>query len=84
MFNIPDMYKMNMSFETAEHVMSSQGENGVTIIDTMENLCSEWNWHCNGADFFSDDDEFFEFFQYEANAFNVLYGEMKHLLRYGV
>jgi hypothetical protein len=84
MFAIPDMYKMNMSFETAEHVMSSQGENGVTIIDAMENLCSEWNWHCNGADFFADDDEFFEFFQYEANAFNVLYTEMKHLLRYGI
>ena len=79
MFAIPDMYEMNMSFETAEHVMSSQGENGVTIIDAMHNLIDERNQHCDGADFFADDDEFFEFFQYEANAFNVLYTEMKHL-----
>ena len=84
MFNIPDMYKMNMSFETAEHVMSSQGENGVTIIDAMENVKSKWELHCSGHHFFVDDDEFFEFWRYEANAFNVLYTEMKHLLRYGV
>jgi len=35
--------------------------------------------HCSGHDFFADDDEFFECWQYEANAFNVLYDEMKHL-----
>lgn len=79
MFNIPDIHRINLSFTDAEHIMSSQGENGVTIIDAMHNLIDEWNQHCDGADFFSDDDEFFEFFQYEANAFNVLYTEMQHL-----
>jgi len=79
MFDIPKMYQMNMSFETAEHVMSSQGEDGVTIIDMMENVKSKWELHCSGHDFFADDDEFFECWQYEANAFNVLYDEMKHL-----
>ena len=76
MFNIPDMYTMNLSFTDAEHVMSQYGE---TIIDNMHNLINEWNQHCDGADFFVDDNEFFEFFQYEANAFNVLYTEMQHL-----
>ena len=81
MFNIPDMYKMNLSFTDAEHVMSRYGE---TIIDNMHDLLSEWHQHCDGADFFADDEEFFEYFKYEANAFNVLYSEMKHLFRYGV
>lgn len=79
MFDIPKMYQMNMSFETAEHVMSSQGENGVTIIDMMENLKSKWELHCSGHDFFADDDEFFDFWKYEANAYNVMYAAMKPL-----
>ena len=84
MFNIPKMYQMDMSFEMAEEIMSLHKNSGVTIIDRMENMLSEWDQHCNGCYFFADDDEFFEFFQYEANAFNVLYREMKHLFRYGL
>jgi hypothetical protein len=59
--------------------MSRYNEYDITIIDNMRNLLDEWNQHCDGADFFADDDEFFEYFQYEANAFNVLYTEMQHL-----
>ena len=33
MFNIPDMYKMSLSFTDAEHVMSQYGE---TIIDNIQ------------------------------------------------
>jgi len=84
MFNIPDIHRMNLSFTDAEYIMSRHSSMGITIIECMENLLSEWDQHCNGCYFFADDDEFFEFFQYEANAFNVLYREMKHLFRYGL
>jgi len=79
MFNIPDIYKINLSLTDAEHVMSRYNEYDITIIDNMRNLLDEWNQHCDGADFFADDDEFFEYFKYEVNAFNILYTEMQHL-----
>ena len=79
MFDIPKMYQMNMPFEMAEEILSHNKNSGVSIIDMMENLKYKWELHCSGHDFFADDDEFFECWQYEANAFNVLYDEMKHL-----
>jgi hypothetical protein len=42
MFNIPKMYQMDMSFEMAEEIMSLHKNSGVTIIDRMENMLSEW------------------------------------------
>lgn len=79
MFNIPDMYKMDMPFEMAEEIMSLQKNSGATIIDMMKNVQYKWELHCSGHHFFEDDDAFFEFWKYEVNAFNVLYAEMKHL-----
>ena len=79
MFNIPDLYKIEMSFETAEEIMSLHRNSGVTIIDRMEYLLDEWEIHCSGDACFEDDDAFFEHFRYETNAFNVLYTEMKPL-----
>ena len=79
MFDIPKMYQMDMSFEMAEEIMSLHKNSGVTIIDTMENVKSKWELHCSGHDFFADDDEFFECWQYETNAYNVMYAAMKPL-----
>jgi len=88
MFNIPDLYKIEMSFETAEQIMISgclirqrslHRDSSVTIIDRMEFILDEWEIHCSGDACFEDDDAFFEHFRYETNAFNVLYTEMKPL-----
>lgn len=76
MFNIPWQYQMNMDLDMAEAVL--RGAN-TTVIDTMENVKSKWELHCSGHDFFIDDDEFFEFWQYEVNAYNVMYEAMKPL-----
>ncbi len=76
MFTIPDFYKMDMTFDTAERVLRGTK---TSVIDMMENVNSKWELHCSGHDFFVDDDEFFEFWQYEVNAYNVIYSAMNPL-----
>ena len=76
MFTIPKMYQMDMDLDMAEAVLRGAK---TTVIDTMENVKSKWELHCSGHDFFVDDDEFFEFWQYEVNAYNVMYEAMKPL-----
>lgn len=76
MFDIPKMYQMDMDLDTAEAVLRGKS---TTVIDMMENVKYKWELHCSGHDFFEDDDAFFNFWQYEVNAFNVLYTEMKPL-----
>ena len=76
MFNIPWQYQMNMDLDTAEAVLRGAE---TTVIVMMENVKSKWELHCSGHDFFADDDEFFDFWQYEVNACNVMYEAMKPL-----
>ena len=76
MFTIPWQYQMDMDLDTAERVLRGAK---TTVIDTMENVNSKWELHCSGHDFVVDDDEFFEFWQYEVNAYNVMYEAMKPL-----
>jgi len=80
MFNIPWQYQMDMDLDMAEAVLRTAGRRALTpVIDSMENVKSKWELHCSGHDFFTDDDEFFEFWQYEVNAYNVMYEAMKPL-----
>jgi len=67
---------MDMDLDMAEAVLRGAK---TTVIDMMENVKSKWELHCSGHDFFVDDDEFFEFWQYEVNAYNVMYEAMKPL-----
>mgnify|MGYP000562349725 FL=1 len=76
MFNIPWQYQMDMDLDMAEAVLRGAD---TTVIDMMENVKSKWELHCSDHDFFTDDDEFFEFWQYEVNAYNVMYEAMKPL-----
>ena len=45
----------------------------------MEHVKARWELHCSGHDFFADDDEFFDCWKYEVNAYNVMYEAMKPL-----
>lgn len=76
MITIPKIYQMNMDLDTAERVLRGAE---TTVIVMMENVKSKWELHCSGHDFFVDDDEFFEFWEYEVNAYNVMYEAMKPL-----
>ena len=69
MFDIPDFYKRDMSLDQAVNVMKG---NGSTVLDMMENLDDKWALHCSGHHFFDSDDEFFQVWEYEVNAYNVI------------
>ena len=80
MFRIPSFYHMDLDIATAVRIM---GESSITkantLLDKMEDMQDKWDRHCMGQSPFEDDDEFFECFRYEVNAYNVIYQEMKPL-----
>ena len=74
MFRIPGFYQMpNMTFEEAKAVFAGDMLKGMTQID------EQWERHCAGDSMFDDDDDFFDTWQYEVNAYNVVYTTMKPL-----
>lgn len=76
MFNIPDFYQMDLSLDEAVRIMRGSKN---TVIEMMENLDAKWELHCSGHHFFADDDEFFQVWEYEVNAYNVIKEHMKPL-----
>ena len=75
MFRIPDFYKMEMSLEEARLVMAGE------MLRGMEQLDHHWDRYCRGElnMMYADDDEFYEHWQSEVNAYNVIYKAMKPL-----
>ena len=76
MFRIPDFYQMpEMTFEEAKRVFAGE------ILSGMEALDEHWARYCAGAlnNMYEDDDEFYEHWHSEVNAYNVIYTAMKPL-----
>ena len=76
MFRIPSFYHMDLDIDAAVRIMTGHS---TTLLDKMEDMQDKWDRHCMGQSPFEDDDEFFECFRYEVNAYNVIYREMKPL-----
>lgn len=80
MFRIPSFYKMDFDLETAVKVLGQSSITKMpTLLDKMEDMRDKWNRHCSGHSPFECDDEFFECFRYEVNAYNVIYSTFKPL-----
>lgn len=77
MFRIPDFNKMEMTFEEAEGILKIDG----SVLKGMEHINEHWNRYCAGEanDMYEDDAEFFDIWSHEANAYNIVYAEMKPL-----
>ena len=76
MFRIPDFYKMpEMTFEDAKHVFAGD------LLKGMEQIQEHWDRYATGNadDMYEDDNDFFDYWQYEVNAYNVVYSTMKPL-----
>lgn len=76
MFRIPNFYEMpNMTFDQAKAVFAGD------MLKGMEQLNEHWDRYCAGEanDMYEDDDDFFDTWQYEVNAYNVVYATMKPL-----
>ena len=75
MFRIPSFYEDAPTFDEAWTTMTNFGRGD--CLTGMEAMNRCWEEHLAGR--FDDDDEFFEHYQYEVNAYNVVYAGMKPL-----
>lgn len=75
MFNIPTFYQQNMDFDTAKAVFNGD------LLKGMEMIQEHWDRYASGnaGDMYEDDDDFFATWEYEVNAYNVVYSTMKPL-----
>ena len=76
MFRIPNFYEMpNMTFEEAKRILSYHGD----MLKGMEHINDCWDRHAEGNSIYEDDDEFFAAWEYEVNAYNIVYAKMQPL-----
>jgi len=75
MFRIPTFYQQNMDFDTAKAVFNGD------LLKGMEMIQEHWDRYATGnsGDMYEDDDDFFATWEYEVNAYNVVYSTMKPL-----
>ena len=74
MFRIPSFYQENVTFDSAWNTIKNFGRGDA--LEGMEAMNRVWEEHCASEDF---DDDFFDKYGYEANAFNVVFKNMKPL-----
>ena len=75
MFRIPEFHKMEMTFEEAKGVLTINN----SLIDGMEHVDAMWEKHCSDDTVYEDDDDFYEHWVYEVNAYNKVFETMKPL-----
>jgi len=73
MFRIPSFYEDTPTFEDAWKTIAFCGDDALA---GMEFMNSKWEEHCASED---DDDDFFENWSYEVNAYNVVFKNMNKL-----
>ena len=75
MFRIPIFYKETPTFAEATNVITRHGTGD--LLGGMKSMVKIWNDHCELHT--EDDDEFFENWCYEVNAYNVVHKGMSQL-----
>ena len=79
MFRIPDYYKDTPTFEDAVRTVKYQG-NG-DLLAGMQAIEERWNEYASGKMdmIYRNDDDFYDNWCYEVNAFNVVFETMRPL-----
>lgn len=87
MFRIPSFYQETVDFKTAWNTITNFGRGDA--LEGMEAMNRVWDEYCasqtayfnNETDemMFADDDEFFDHYGAECNAFNTVFSNMKTL-----
>ena len=76
MFRIPQFNQMpEMTFEEAKGIITHVGGTK-SLLEGLEYMDNMWKEHCFNED---DDDEFYDTWIYEVNAFNVVFSKMQPL-----
>ena len=66
---------MEMTFEEAKGVLTINN----SLIDGMEHVDAMWEKHCSDETIYEDDDDFYEHWIYEVNAYNKVFETMEPL-----
>ena len=74
MFRIPSFYKETVDFKTAWNTITNFGRGDA--LEGMNAMQRVWEEHCASG---NDDDNFWENYEYEANAYNVVFENMGKL-----
>ena len=77
MFRIPSFHQIEMPYEQAVGLISARA-NG-NLLQGLEDMNDLWMRHATGNSPYADDDEFFENWYYECNAYNVVWENMAPL-----
>lgn len=78
MFRIPAFYKFEMSVADATKVMTTYGQGD--LLKGMKLLDEVWDDHASGYQSFDTDSDFYENYEDEVNAYNVIFSEMGALV----
>jgi hypothetical protein len=78
-FNLPEMYVNEMSFEKSAEIIKHYGYGD--LLKGMELMQKLWVDYCTTdmSDDYYDDDEFYENYEYQMNAYNVVHENMSKL-----
>lgn len=79
MFRIPNFYENAVSFDEAVITMKNHGRGD--LLEGMQAMDRCWEEHCSGSPRFGDDDDFFECYEYEVNAYNAVFENMAPLFQ---
>jgi hypothetical protein len=74
MFRIPSFYKETVDFTTAWNTITNFGRGDA--LEGMNAMNRVWEEHCASGE---EDDTFFDNYEYEANAYNVVFAKMQPL-----
>ena len=74
MFRIPSFYQNTVDFTTAWNTITNFGRGDA--LEGMNAMQRVWEEHCASGD---EDDTFWDNYEYEANAYNVVFENMGKL-----
>lgn len=78
MFRIPNFYMFDMTIAEAVKVMTSYGRGD--LLEGMEAMNRVWEEHADGSPRFESDSEFYENYEAEVNAYNLIFTKMGQLI----
>jgi|TARA_B100000497_G_scaffold115156_1_gene138383 hypothetical protein len=77
MFRIPSFYQETVDFTSAWNTITNFGRGDA--LEGMNAMNRVWDEHASGSDRFEDDEDFYEWYEAEVNAYNVVFENMGKL-----
>jgi len=81
MFRIPTFHKVpenSLSFDDAVSIIKFEGKGD--LLKGMKFIDAQWDKHVNETSLFDSDDEFFDNYGLEVNAYNIIFKGFSKLL----